>query len=100
MGSQGRALVTFYDDETQTVKTCAILKDRIQGAIDRAVLHDAGPDLPNEPITDEHARLLGGMAFLLLATGAPELRSRLQITTKEPMLWSSGTPLGGQGIAE
>jgi len=91
MGSQGRAIVTFYDDQTQTVKTCAILKDRIQGAIDRAVLHDSGPDQPDEAITDEHARLLGGMAFLLLATGAQELRSRLQITTKEPMIWAPNT---------
>jgi len=92
MSSQDRAIVTFYDDQTQTVKTCVVLKDRVQDAIHRAVLHNAGPDQPNEPITDEHARLLGGIAFLLLATGAPELRSRLQITTKEPMVWSKDAP--------
>jgi hypothetical protein len=92
MSARGRAIITFYDDQTQTVKTCAILKDRVQDAIDRAVPHNAGPDQPDEPITDEHARLLGGVAFLLLAAGAPELRSRLQITTKAPMVWPKHIP--------
>ncbi|SEJ99119.1 hypothetical protein [Paraburkholderia diazotrophica] len=82
------AMITFYDEETQTFKTCVTLRSRVQTAIDRAVVHTVEPESQNEPITDEHARLLGAMAFLQFAAGNPELRSRLQTTTKEPMNWS------------
>ncbi|KOE22386.1 hypothetical protein, partial [Burkholderia multivorans] len=68
------------------------LGSRSQGAIDRAVSHEIEPQEPDAPIGDEHARVLGGMIFLILAAGYPELRSRLQITTKEPMDWTPPKP--------
>jgi hypothetical protein len=92
MTAKDRAVVTYYDDETQTVKTCVVLKDRVQRAIDAAVQHTVEPEAPDAPITDEHARLLGGMAFLILAAGYPEMRGRLQITTREPMKWEPDVP--------
>ncbi|KVT46733.1 hypothetical protein [Burkholderia multivorans] len=92
MSLKDRAVVTYYDEETQTFKTCAVLRDRVQGAIDRAVSHEIEPQEPDVPIGDEHARVLGGMIFLILAAGYPELRSRLQITTKEPMDWTPPKP--------
>ena len=94
MGMKDRAVVTYYDDETQTVKTCVVLRDRVQAAIDRALPHTVEPEEPGSTITDEHARLLGGMTFLILAGGYPELRPRLQITTKEPMDWTPTKPPG------
>lgn len=94
MSVKDRAVVTYYDDETQTVKTCVVLRDRVQGAIDRALAHAVEPKKPEEPITDEHARLLGGMTFLILAGGYPELRPRCKITTTEPMDWTPVNPPG------
>ncbi|WP_105132613.1 hypothetical protein [Burkholderia sp. BE12] len=92
MSIKDRAVVTYYDEDTQTFKTCVVLRDRIQGAVDRALQHEIEPEDPEAPITDEHARLLGGMTFLILASGYPELRPRLQITTKEPMDWTPVDP--------
>ncbi|NIF53637.1 hypothetical protein F3J19_16290 [Burkholderia sp. Ax-1724] len=92
MGTKDRAVITFYDDATQTVKTCVVLRDRVQSAIDRAVAHTVEPEDSGAPVTDEHARLLGGTSFLILAAGYPELRPRLQITTKEPMDWTPPKP--------
>ena len=94
MSQKNRAVVTYYDDETQTVKTCVVLRHRVQGAIDAALSHTVDPEASDAPITDEHARLLGGMTFLLLAGGYPELRLRLQITTAEPMDWTPPKPPG------
>lgn len=92
MTTKDRAVVTYYDDETQTVKTCVVLKDRVQSAIERAVQHTVEPETSDAPITDEHARLLGGMTFMILAAGYPEMRPRLQITTREPMNWERPKP--------
>ncbi|MGN6082033.1 hypothetical protein [Trinickia sp.] len=96
MVTKDRAVVTYYDSETQTVKTCVVLKDRVQGAIDRAVQHSVAPEAADAPITDEDARLLGGTTFLILAAGYPEMRARLQITTKEPMTWEPPAPPSGR----
>lgn len=82
------AAITFYDEATQTVKVCTVSRDEVQVAIERAMKHDLGLESPDAPITNEHARLLGGMAFLILASGYPELRPRLQITTKRPVNWT------------
>lgn len=88
MPNRAPAFITFYDDATQIVKACVVPKDEVQGAIERAMKHGVGPESPDYPITDEHARLLGGMAYLMHAAGYPELRPRLQITTKQPVNWA------------
>lgn len=80
--------IVIYDENIQTVKACVVPREEVQGAIERAMKHDLGLASPDEPITDEHARLLGGMAFLILASGYPEMRPRLQITTKQPVNWT------------
>ena len=88
MSTREKALVTFYDEQTHSLKVCAVSKASIQSSIDQALILDMPPEQPDEAITDEHARQLGGMAVLLLATGIPELRARIRITTEEPMDWS------------
>lgn len=92
MATSDIAFVVLYDEETQQFTASTVAKSRIESAMGKAIRLDVAPEQKDEPITDEHARLLGGMAFLVLASGYPELRSRLQVTTKEPMKWDSVRP--------
>jgi hypothetical protein len=88
MRKPARAFITFYDEQTQTLKVCTVPKASIQSSIDRALVLDVAPERPDEKVTDEHARQLGGLAIHMLAAAIPELQARIQITTKEPIDWS------------
>jgi len=86
-----KACITFYDEEVQMVRTCTVPRAYVQTAIDRALVMNVPPDAQEhseEPVTDEDARKLGGMAYLILASNHPELRARLKITTAEPIDWT------------
>src|ERR1700687_3379159 len=91
IATKDTACITFYDEKIQTVRTCTVPRSHVQTAIDRALVLNVPPDAPehsDQPITNEDARKLGGMAYLILATNYPELRARLKITTAEPINWS------------
>jgi hypothetical protein len=89
------AFISFYDEDAQQLKFCIVPRAHVQTSIDRALVMSVPPNAPehsNEPITDEDARKLGGMAYLCHAKEHAELRERLQITTEEPMNWSPARP--------
>jgi len=89
------AFISFYDEDTQQVKFCVVPRQHVQASIDSAVTLTAPPDAPEnstEPITDEDARKLGGIAYLCHAREHVELRQRLQITTEQPVDWAPPKP--------
>jgi hypothetical protein len=88
MSKQEKAFVTFYDQQTNTLKVCSVAKASIQASIDRALVLSVAPEQPDENVTDEHARQLGGLAIHILAAGIPELQARIRITTQEPVDWT------------
>jgi len=95
MSKREFAFISFYDEATQQVKFCVVPRAQIQASIDRALVLSAPPDAPErptDPITDEDARKLGGIAYMCHAREHVELRERLQITTEEPMNWSPTPP--------
>jgi len=87
MGRRENAFITFYDEQTSTLKVCAVAKASIQSSIDRALVLTVAPEQPDENVTDEHARQLGGLAIHILAAGVPESQARIRITTLEPVDW-------------
>ena len=96
MDKQARATIIFYDDETEQIKLCTVFRKEVQAVIDREIARSGGMTIPPgaeaheaQPITDEDARKLGGLAILMQAGAHPELRERLQITTAEPVDWTS-----------
>nr|WP_158902596.1 hypothetical protein [Burkholderia sp. L27(2015)] len=95
MSKREFAFISFYDEVTQQVKFCVVPRAHVQASIDRAVILNAAPDAPehsSDPITDEDARKLGGIAYMCHAREHLELRERLQITTEEPTNWSPTPP--------
>ncbi|WP_085481213.1 hypothetical protein [Paraburkholderia susongensis] len=95
MTQKQKASIVFYDAQTQQIKICTVLRSQVQSAIDRAAAMTVPPEAEEnstEPVTDEHARQLGGMAILIQAMSNPDLRERLQITTAHPMRWETPTP--------
>jgi hypothetical protein len=95
MTNKDIAFVSFYDADVGQVKFCIVNRAQVQGAIDRALIITVPPDAAensNEPITDDDARRLGGMAFLCHGKRHPELRARFQITTEHPVDWNPITP--------
>lgn len=90
-----RATIVFYDEDTQQLKMCAVLRSHVQSAIDRAMVMSVPPDAQEHdsaPITDEDARKLGCMAILTQASVHLDLRARLKITTEQPVDWSPQVP--------
>jgi hypothetical protein len=90
-----RASIVFYDEDTQQLKMCTVLRSHVQTAIDRAMAVTIPPDVPEhseQPLTDEDARKLGGMLMLMQGFSNPGLREKLHITTDEPVNWSHRTP--------
>ena len=93
--SNESAFISYYDEQTQQIKFCVVQRASVQTAIDRALTIPVPPDTPENsdtPITDEIARKLGGMAILCHTKAHPELRTRLQITTEAPMVWTPPKP--------
>ncbi|NML34855.1 hypothetical protein [Paraburkholderia antibiotica] len=92
-----RASIVFYDEDTQQLKMCTVVRSRVQAVIDRATAVTIPPDAPEhseKSLTDEDARKLGGMLMLLQGFSNPQLRERLQITTEAPMDWNPSLPSG------
>ncbi|SIT45991.1 conserved hypothetical protein [Paraburkholderia piptadeniae] len=90
-----RASIVFYDEETQQLKMCTVLRSRVQSTIDQAMAVTIPPDAAEhsrEPITDEDARKLGGMLMLMQGFSNPDLRERLQFKTDTPVDWNPPTP--------
>ncbi|MFM0325613.1 hypothetical protein [Caballeronia glebae] len=93
MSKRLRATIVFYDEDASQIRLCNVPRDRVQAAIDRAgfifnVPTDA-PDHSSAPVTDEHARQIGGMAILVQASEHPELRPRLDLTLLQPINWDA-----------
>jgi hypothetical protein len=85
------AFVSFYDADVGQVKFCIVARSQVQSAIDRTLSISVPPDAPEnstEPITDDDARRLGGMALLCHGKMHPELRARFQITTEHALDWN------------
>ncbi|MDR5737836.1 MULTISPECIES: hypothetical protein [unclassified Caballeronia] len=91
MSKRLRATIVFYDEDTQQLQLCNVRRDDVQSAIERAgFVFDVPTDAPDNrsaPVTDEHARQIGGMALLVQAHVHPELRTRLHLTLNEPIDW-------------
>ncbi|MDR5743685.1 hypothetical protein QCE73_11040 [Caballeronia sp. LZ029] len=94
MKDRRRATIVFYDEDSQQLQVCTVRRDAVQSAIAERTAAGFVFNLPadradrcSEPVTDEHARLIGCMAILSQAQAHPELRPRLQITTANPMNW-------------
>ena len=86
------AFVSFYDSDTGQVRFCIVPRSRVQGAIENALVLNIPPSAPDDsrdPLTDEDARKLGGMALLCHGKEHPELRDRLKITGGESVTWTS-----------
>lgn len=97
-----RATIVFYDEDTQQLKLCTVFRREVQAVIDRELARSGGMTIPpdaldhsSEPIGDEDARRLGAMAILMQAGAHEELRTRLQITTAEPVQWAPAKPPSG-----
>lgn len=94
-----RATIVFYDEEMEQVRICTVFRKEVQAVIDREIARSGGMTIPPDaeandarPLTDEDARQLGGLAILMQAGVHPELRPRLQITTKVPVDWTPTKP--------
>ncbi|OLL27977.1 hypothetical protein BTH42_30245 [Burkholderia sp. SRS-W-2-2016] len=90
-----RASIIFYDENTGQIKVCSVMRSKIQPLLDKALTMNVPPDSADhsdQPITDEDARQVGGLAILLQGYANPELRARLQIATAEPMDWAPVIP--------
>jgi hypothetical protein len=88
MATNDKAFITFYDDQSDTFKYSWLRRSTIQPFLDRAPVDALPSPAPGAPITNEDARLLGGMTFLNLIGGHESLRDRLKITTATPMDWT------------
>ncbi len=76
-----RYLLTGYDPATKTLRQFPISADAIDGvrtAEDRALIEIAVND--QNPLDDELARRIGGMALMSLVSQFPELRPLALIT--------------------
>ncbi|WP_239482951.1 hypothetical protein [Paraburkholderia sp. C35] len=91
------AFVSFYDETTAQIKFCLVSRSAVQGAIDNALVMTVPPDASEhsvDPITDEDARKLGGMALLCHGKAHPELLGRLKIATEAPLNWTQTSAPG------
>ncbi|WP_322053589.1 hypothetical protein [Paraburkholderia bannensis] len=94
-----RATIIFYDEDVQQLRMCTVFRREVQSVIDREIARSGGMMVPpdaeehgSQPIGDEDARRLGAMAILMQAGVHAELRERLQITTAEPIDWTTPKP--------
>ncbi|AIP70963.1 hypothetical protein [Burkholderia pseudomallei] len=101
MEKPSRATIVFYDEDSEQIRMCTVLRKEVQAVIDREMARSGGMTIPPDaepndarPITDEDARKLGGIAILMQAGAHPKLRERLQITTAEPVTWTPIRPPG------
>ncbi|MBB5456841.1 hypothetical protein [Paraburkholderia sp. Cpub6] len=97
MSQRQTAFISFFDEHTGQVKFCVVPRQFVQTAIGRVMAISVPPDAAEHsdaPFTDEDTRKLGGLAVLSLAASNPDLRSRLQITTEAPMVWTPAKPSG------
>jgi len=86
------AFVSFYDSDTDQVRFCIVPRSRVQSAIDNALVMNVPPSAPDDsrdPLTDEDARKLGGMALLCHGKQHPELRERLKFAGAESVSWTA-----------
>ncbi|WP_051888256.1 hypothetical protein [Caballeronia sordidicola] len=88
MAANDNVFITFYDDESDTFKYSWLRRSTVEPFLDRAPLDALPSPAAGAPITNEDARLLGGMAFLSMVGRRQSLRERLQITTAAPMDWT------------
>ncbi len=77
---QSRCVVIAYDEDAQAIEICTLLKDSLASRMERALrvpfpLEEMGFDL-----NDEQARIVGGVAFKLLATYQTELGPYVHVT--------------------
>jgi hypothetical protein len=92
MAANDKVFITFYDDESDTFKYSWLRRSTVEPFLDRAPIDALPSPAPGAPITNEDARLLGGMAFLSLVGGRHNLRDRLEIATTTPMDWTPPVP--------
>jgi hypothetical protein len=94
MSKAQRATIVFYNEETQQLQLCTVLRAEVQAAIDRQAARRFTMNLPLgaeddsvSPITDEVLKQIGGMAVLNQGATNPALRDRFQFSTANPVNW-------------
>ncbi|QIN60194.1 hypothetical protein SBC1_01690 [Caballeronia sp. SBC1] len=92
MAANDKVFITFYDDESDAFKYSWLRRSTVEPFLDRAPIDALPSPAPGAPITNEDARLLGGMAFMSLVGGRQSLRDRLEIVTATPMDWTPPVP--------
>jgi hypothetical protein len=88
MADNDKVFILYYDDERDTFRYSWLRRSAVEPFLDRAPVDALPSPAPGAPITDEDARLLGGMAFMSMTGGRQSLRDRLEITTAAPMDWT------------
>jgi hypothetical protein len=69
-----------YDDSGRKITTCTVKRAAVQLLMDSALVMDWPLEGFGGVLNDEAARMIGGVAFRLLATRQPELGQVITVT--------------------
>jgi hypothetical protein len=69
-----------YDEDDQKITTCTVDRTTVQSLIDAALVMDWPLKDIGYELNDEFARMIGGVAFKLLATRQRELGKFITVT--------------------
>ncbi|SAL29662.1 hypothetical protein AWB69_02375 [Caballeronia udeis] len=80
MDAKKVCVLIAYDEDGQKITTCTVDRAAVQSLIDRALVMDWPLSEIGYELNDEFARMIGGVAFKLLATRQQGLASLITVT--------------------
>jgi hypothetical protein len=86
-----RVTLVFYNEEVRQIQICTVVRSEVERVLERQITRGTAMTVPlgsedaDPKMYDDVLKQIGGIAVLSQGIANPELRSRFQFTTENPM---------------